>query len=557
MIHDRPKSLAVIDLVAVIQISEIFDLLCIVPVQLSVRQCPAIGGNTMKLVFSKVGSLVLLGFCALGPQLLGQVRNEAARLKHHTRYRVVDTGSFGGPNSHMSLGTPILNNQGMFTGFADTNVPDPYAPGGCWDGDCLVAHTSLWQNGKLTDLGSLEGGPNSESNWISENGQIAGDSQNGLLDPFGGWQIHGVVWKQGQIFDVGTLRGGYDSLARAVNNDGVVVGLSTTLVPDLHSMIMDFGLPFEFQTRAYRWKNGVLKDLGTLGGPDAMALGINERGQIVGNSYVDFEKSPGCGTLTTGAFIWEKGKMHNLGSLGGTCTEVPLTTTAINNRGQVIGASFLPGDQVFHPFLWERDNLVDLGTLGGNFGYAVTLNQLGDVVGWQTRPGNDNVIHATLWSSGKITDLGALGPGQCSTPFAINGRKQVVGTSGACDFNDPSLRAFIWEPGGQMVDLNTLISPNLGLQLRNVAAINEGGEMAVVAVFSNGDHRPVLLIPCSDLDLDNEGCKDMSGLGAPPALQTSSPIAHLDSEESLQSSLRLMLGPWYHNRKIKTTQEQW
>jgi probable HAF family extracellular repeat protein len=502
----------------------------------------------MTFVFAKVGSLLLLGLYTLTPHLSGQVQGETAHLKHPTHYKVVDTGSFGGPNSHVSLGTQILNNEGMFTGFADTNIPDPYAPGGCWDGDCLVAHTFRWKSGKLTDLGSLDAGPNSESNWISENGQIAGDSQNGLLDPFGGWQIHGVVWKQDRIFDVGTLRGGYDSLARAVNNAGVVVGLSTTLVSDPFSMIMDFGLPFAFQTRAYRWKDGLLHDLGTLGGPDAMALGINERGQIAGNSYVNFKASPGCGTLTTGAFLWEKGKMQDLGSLGGTCTQVPLTTTPINNRGQIVGYSFLPGDEVFHPFLWEHNHLADLGTQGGNFGYAVTLNQRGDVVGWQTRPGDDNIIHATLWSDGRITDLGALRPGQCSTAFGVNQRRQVVGLSGACDFNDPSLRAFIWEPGIQMTDLNTLISPSLGLQLRNVAAINERGEMAVVAFFPNGDHRPVLLIPCTDLDQENEQCKDTSGSDAASASQASSPLA---SGNSLQNSLRVLLNPWYRSRNLK------
>jgi probable HAF family extracellular repeat protein len=514
------------------------------------QQSPTIGGNAMKWVYSKFGSLALIGLSVLGSQLAGQVKNESALLKHPTRYRVIDTGSFGGPNSHMSLGTQILNNRGVFTGFADTDIPDPYAPGGCWDGDCLVARTSRWESGKLSDLGSLDGGPNSESNWINENGQIAGDSQNGLLDPFGGWQIHGVLWKQGQVIDIGTIRGGYDSLARAVNNSGVVVGLSTTLVSDPFSMIMSFGLPFAFQTRAYRWQNGVLRDLGTLGGPDAMALGINDRGQIAGNSYIDFASSPGCGTLTTGAFLWENGKMRNLGSLGGTCTQVPLTTTPINNHGQVIGFSFLSGDQVFHPFLWEEGHLADLGTLGGNFGYAVSLNQSGDVVGWQTRPGDDNVIHATLWSAGNITDLGALGPGQCSTPFAINGRKQVVGTSGACDFNDPSLRAFIWEPGRRMTDLNTLISPKLGLQLRNVATINERGEMAVVAFFPNGDHRPVLLIPCTDRDQENEECNEVSSSIIPPTSLSSSSRARVANEDSPQSQLRLALGPWFHLRSV-------
>jgi probable HAF family extracellular repeat protein len=38
----------------------------------------------------------------------------------------------------------------------------------------------------------------------------------------------------------------------------------------------------------------------------------------------------------------------------------------INNQGQVIGISTLAGDQTYHPFLWDRGTLKDLGTLGGN-----------------------------------------------------------------------------------------------------------------------------------------------------------------------------------------------
>lgn len=79
-------------------------------------------------------------------------------------------------------------------------------------------------------------------------------------------------------------------------------------------------------------------------------------------------------------------------------------------------------------------------------------------------------------------------------------------TSSDCDFGDePSLRAFLWEPGHPMVDVNTLISPALGIQLRNIATINDRGEMAAVAALQNGARREVLLVPCNDDDAD---CRD-------------------------------------------------
>ncbi len=224
---------------------------------------------------SHISALAALAitFCVAAPEAWTQVSS-----KPQTHYKVIDTGSFGGPNSHMTVGAHILNNNGMFTGFADTPEPDPYAPEDeCWDGDCFVAHTFRWSHGELTELGVIDGGPNSESNWISDNGLIAGDSQNGLLDPLVGfWQIHGVLWSGNQTIDVGTLDGGYNSLTRGVNTKGEVVGFSTTTVPDSNAMIMSVGLPYAFQTRAFRWKDGNMQDLGTLGGPDAMALGIND-----------------------------------------------------------------------------------------------------------------------------------------------------------------------------------------------------------------------------------------------------------------------------------------
>jgi probable HAF family extracellular repeat protein len=146
-----------------------------------------------------------------------------------------------------------------------------------------------------------------------------------------------VLWKHGHIIDLGTLDGGYESVAHAVNSKGQVVGLSLNTIPDPNSIIGSFyGVGFQ-QTRAFLWQNGVMQDLGTLGkGTNAIALLINERGQVAGDSYTSTDPSPSCNyrgnvfPLTTGGFLWEKGKMTDLGGLGGTCT----LASGLNNRAK-------------------------------------------------------------------------------------------------------------------------------------------------------------------------------------------------------------------------------
>jgi len=36
--------------------------------------------------------------------------------KHHTHYKIIDAGSSGGPNSHVSIGANLFHNGGTFTG---------------------------------------------------------------------------------------------------------------------------------------------------------------------------------------------------------------------------------------------------------------------------------------------------------------------------------------------------------------------------------------------------------------------------------------------------------
>src|SRR5207253_7855655 len=78
--------------------------------------------------------------------------------------------------------------------------------------------------------------------------------------------------------------------------------------------------------------------------------------------------------------LWQHGTVIDLGNLGGTVTNEP---NNINNQGQVVGFSDLPGDASFHAFLWAEDKgMQDLGTLPGDvFSGGDGNNDKGQVVG--------------------------------------------------------------------------------------------------------------------------------------------------------------------------------
>jgi probable HAF family extracellular repeat protein len=287
--------------------------------------------------------------------------------------------------------------------------------------DPFIFHAFRWQGGTPPiegatpiDLGALPGTNNSSPIRIGANGLIVGASLNGDIDPLTGWpEATAVLWKDGQIFNLGTL-GGYESEAFSVNSSGQVIGFSGNMVSDPNSIL---GLGTE--TRAFLWpdENGKMQDLGTLGGTDAFATAMNEKGQVNGFSYLHEIRTQNCGGLPfeTGAFLWDKGKMVNLGTLGGTCT----TPGGINSRGQIVGASNLAGDREGHAFLWEKGTitdtgrLTDLGTLGGSFAGAGQINEGGEVCGGSEITGN-RAFHGFFWSNGVMTDVGTVGGNDCS-----------------------------------------------------------------------------------------------------------------------------------------------
>ena len=91
-----------------------------------------------------------------------------------------------------------------------------------------------------------------------------------------------------------------------------------------------------------------MTDLGTLGGRESLAFAANERGQIVGTSETARRRWH--------AFVWESGKMTDLGTLAGKqgLLYPNSLAEAINEHGQILGKSleYYPEPSLSHAIVW-------------------------------------------------------------------------------------------------------------------------------------------------------------------------------------------------------------
>jgi probable HAF family extracellular repeat protein len=426
-----------------------------------------------------------------------------------TGYKLIDIPTLGGPSAGgpgNGGGSPFINNAGTVIGSADTSIPcnNP--------NNCPVGHVFQWQNGVLTDLGALFDQVNgSGANAINARGWITGFSQTGELDPVTGSPAgHAVLWADDQIMDLGTLSTGIQSSGNYIHNEGTVVGISTVdTTSDPFACVMG---PFCSPTHSFIWKNGVMRDIGTLGGPDSFSFfGCNnQRSDLVtGASYTNSTANAATGAPTQHAFLWENGRMTDIPTLGGTFA-FPLCA---NNQGELVGQSNLTGDSgcdgfegdgscFQHAFLWDHGMLKDLGTLGGDSSFATWINNAGEIVGgaWTM---NDESFHATLWGQGRITDLGTL-PGDCgSNAWAINSKGQIVGQSFNCD--TLTSRTVLWDMGS-IIDLNVISLDPLDINDRGEITGFEAPpgcpDTSLCAV------QAFLLIPCAG----GQGCENKDSI---------------------------------------------
>jgi len=227
---------------------------------------------------------------------------------------------------------------------------------------------------KLVDLGTL-GGPISYGSANGDGGRILNNAgvvssyaDTSANDPFAPdfcfdpdcLVAHAYRWRNGVMHDLGKLADGYSSLVASVNDRGWGLGASQTGIIDPL-----YGFP---QNRAALWTGRRIANLGVLpGGSESIGISINNAGQAVGisdNGVPDPFSMFGLGVQIR-TFVWERGELRDIGTLGGP-DSTPGPGCNNQHPGVVVGTSytsFIPNDTTGvptqDPFLWKDGRMID------------------------------------------------------------------------------------------------------------------------------------------------------------------------------------------------------
>src|SRR5881392_240598 len=269
---------------------------------------------------------------------------------------------------------------------------------------------------------------------------------------------------QYQVSNLPSL-GGTSSGGNSINDQSWVAGYSRMLDRNRHATL---------------WRNSLLSDLGTLGGPNSsVAWNVkNTAGILVGISQTltpepvenwssrNFYSTPNnVGYINLG-FVWENNQMRALPNFPGGNNGF---ATGANNLRQVAGWAETgvhddtcccqdePRHQVFQflPAMWTlgppNDQIHELPLIPGDTsGAATAINDNGQIVGisgiCDQAEGRRTAKHAVLWENGTVTDIYPDAPAPWwNTPTAINQRGDIVGFAGDPAFVEGDIvHAFMW-----------------------------------------------------------------------------------------------------------------
>ena len=283
------------------------------------------------------------------------------------------------------------------------------------------------------------------------------------------------------------------SFALAINSAGTAVGTAS-----------EFDSAGNFVAiRAVRWDaSGQVTALpGTRINPNDVGYAINDAGAVAGSGLFDAGGEDGNG-LQFSAYRWD--------ASGTTATKLDETATgyfgfseayAINDAGTAVGFAVTSEANTdgfaieTRAIRWDAASAAafELGILPGLAGFkAYGINEAGMAVGSANKhdgSGNNLGVRAMRWdASGIATELGNLGTdlrGYADDYVAaINAAGNAVGMAPKFDDSGSSqFRAVYWGADAVAVDLNTLIDPNSGWELRFAFDISDTGWIAGGGVF--------------------------------------------------------------------------
>jgi probable HAF family extracellular repeat protein len=173
----------------------------------------------------------------------------------------------------------------------------------------------------MTDIGTL-GGEFSRANLNNDAGQVVGGSEvaDGSIHPF--------LWQNGTMTDLGTLPGYKSARAIRISENGIICGFAYDPV----------GTPTNAASMraGFVYRDGKFTDLGSLGGLGTGCGDVNDKGQVTGAS--DISIAPEGETPTTHGILWENGTLTDMNDLlvSGSGWEIT-QAVGFNSLGQIAG----------------------------------------------------------------------------------------------------------------------------------------------------------------------------------------------------------------------------